>query len=242
MRVPRRVLRRVLRVAVLSALSIALVAAGAQWLVHQSFLRVQHVVVTGTYHESAASVQAASGLDGHPPMIDVRASTLMARLGAFAWIRGVSVVKHWPSTVVLAVRERTPVAVAFTSAHAVHYVDAAGYDLGPAPLHTNLPTLEFSPRAGSAWPFERVGHGAALVASQLPRAFAAQVSLISEDARGVVTLTLTTPVRFVLGPATDLEAKFVSVASVIAHSHLHAGDVVDVSVPGTLAVTGPPPS
>ena len=234
--------RRVGRAVVLSVLSAALVALGSQWLLHQSFLRVQHVVVTGTHHESAASVRAASGLDGHPPMIDVRASALSARLGAFPWIRGVSVVKQWPSTVLLAVRERTPVAVAFTGTHSVHYVDAAGHDLGPAPFHVNLPTLEFSPRTGSAWPFERAGHGAALVASRLPRAFAAQVSVISEDAQGVVTLKLTTPVRFILGPATDLEAKFVSVASVIAHSHLHAGDVVDVSVPGTLAVTGPPPS
>ena len=229
------------RSTVIGALSLALVAAGTQWFVHQSFLRVQHVEVIGAHHESMLSVRMASGLDAQP-MFDVRTSTVEARLAVFSWIRSVSVVRHWPSTVVLVVRERSPVAVAFTSAHALHYVDAVGHDLGAAPLHVNLPTLEYSPRRGSAWPFEGEGAGAALVASHLPRAFAAQVSVISEDHDGVVTLTMTTPVRFVLGQAIDLEAKFVSIASVIAHSHLHAGDVVDVSVPGTLAVTGPPPS
>ena len=48
---------------------------------------------------------------------------------------------------------------------------------------------------------------------------------------------MTTPVTFILGPATELHAKFVAVASVIAHSTLHPGDVVDVTVPGEMAVT-----
>jgi hypothetical protein len=53
---------------------------------------------------------------------------------------------------------------------------------------------------------------------------------------------MTTPVSFILGVPTQLHAKFVAVASVIAHETLRPGDVVDVSVPGALAVTGPPPS
>jgi hypothetical protein len=45
-----------------------------------------------------------------------------------------------------------------------------------------------------------------------------------------------------LGPPTQLKAKFVAVASVIAHSTLRAGDVVNVTVPDELAVSGPAPS
>jgi hypothetical protein len=63
--------------------------------------------------------------------------------------------------------------------------------------------------------------------------------VISEDAHGDVTLKMTTPVSFVLGPAQNLHAKFVAIASVIAHSTLVPGDVVDVSVPDELAVTPP---
>jgi hypothetical protein len=63
---------------------------------------------------------------------------------------------------------------------------------------------------------------------------------ITDDAQSVVTLKMTTPVTFVLGPPTSLHAKFVAVASVIAHSTLVPGDVVDVTVPDELAVTPPP--
>jgi hypothetical protein len=50
---------------------------------------------------------------------------------------------------------------------------------------------------------------------------------------------MTTPVSFLLGPATNLNAKFVAIASVIAHGTLAPGDVVDVTVPDELAVTPP---
>jgi len=76
----------------------------------------------------------------------------------------------------------------------------------------------------------------------LPPAFASQVSVITEDDHGVVTFKMTTPVTFILGPPTQLHAKFVAIASVIAHSTLRPGDVVDATVPGELAVTGGPPS
>ena len=87
-----------------------------------------------------------------------------------------------------------------------------------------------------------MGRSAAFVASQLPKAFASQVSVITENSHGSVTLEMTTPVSFVLGPPTQLRAKFIAVASVIAHSTLGVGDVVNVTVPDELAVTGPAPS
>jgi len=49
-------------------------------------------------------------------------------------------------------------------------------------------------------------------------------------------------VSFVLGPPTKLKEKFVAIASVIAHTTLKAGDVVNVEAPTVLSVTGPPPA
>ena len=66
--------------------------------------------------------------------------------------------------------------------------------------------------------------------------------MVTVNAGGVVALRMTTPVTFVLGPPTQLHAKFVSIASVIAHATLRPGDVVDVTVPGALTVTGGAPS
>lgn len=216
-------------------------ALAGQWALHQSFFQVQHVSLQGVRHESASRLLAASGLDNHPAMINVSAASIEENLASFPWIESVSLSKHWPNTVIVTVHESSAVAVAFGPHHVLDYVDAFGRNLGPAPMKANLPTLSYVNATKSTWPFERVGRSAALVASQLPRAFSSQVDEVTEDAHGSVTLRMTSPVSFVLGPPTQLEAKFVAVASVIAHSTLRSGDVVNVTVPDELAVSGPPP-
>lgn len=213
-----------------------------QWLLHTSYLRVQHVSFVGVRHERPATVLEASGLAAHPTMFGVSALSIERRLQRFPWIVGVRIEKHWPSTLVVRVHETRPVAVAFGAHHVLEYVDRAGRDLGPAPLSANLPTLEFLRPTTTTWPFLHAGNAAAYVASQLPPAFSAQVALVTEDANGQVVLKMTTPVTFILGTVSQLHAKFVAIASVIAHTTLRPGDVVDATVPDELAVSGPPPS
>lgn len=236
---PRRRLRSLTKWTLGLGLVVTLLALGAQWTLHQSYFRVQHVTFVGLRHESAAAVLAASGLASHPAMIGVNGATIEKNLSSFTWISALQVTKHWPNSVVVSVHESAAVGVAFNAAHVLEFVDDAGRALGPAPRTANLPTLSYLHPTSTTWPFERAGRGAAYVASQLPRAFSSQVSVISEDAHGDVTLKMTTPVSFVLGPAQNLHAKFVAIASVIAHSTLVPGDVVDVSVPDELAVTPP---
>jgi cell division protein FtsQ len=239
---PRRRLFRVARVVVVTALVLATVAVAGEWVLRQSYFRVQHITFVGVRHEPLALVIAASGLEAHPTMMDVNATTVKGNLAQFAWIDSVQLTKHWPNTVVVTVHESSAVAVAFNDHHVLQYVDRQGRDLGTAPLHANLPTLDYVHPRSALWPFEHAGRSAAYVASQLPPAFAAQVSVITEDDHGVVSFEMTTPVTFILGPPTQLHAKFVAIASVIAHSTLRPGDVVDATVPGELAVTGGPPS
>lgn len=237
-RPPRR-LRRMTKWLIGVGVVVTLLAAAAQWTLRQPYFRVQHVTVVGVRHETPSAVLEASGLLAHPSMIGLSDAAIERRLSSFPWIRLVSLQKHWPNSVVLDVRENVAVAVAFNDHHTLDYVDADGASLGPAPLHTNLPTLEFLHPRTSSWPFARAGRAAAYVASQLPPAFSSQVSVITDDAQGSVTLQMTTPVSFILGPPTNLHAKFVAIASVIAHSTLQPGDVVDVTVPDELAVTPP---
>jgi cell division protein FtsQ len=216
----------------------ALVFAG-QWTLHQSYFRVQHVTFVGLRHEGVVDVLAASGLNTHPSMMGLSDATIEHNLSRFPWINSVEVTKHWPNTVVVTVHESVAVAVAFSSSHHLFFVDSAGRALGPAPINVSLPTLQYLNPTSSSWPYERAGRGAAYVASQLPRAFTTQVASITDDAKGSITLHMTTPVTFILGPPTGLHAKFVAIASVIAHSTLVPGDVVDVTVPDELAVTPP---
>jgi cell division protein FtsQ len=234
--------RRALLVVLALATLVIILVSGGEWAVRSSFFRVRHVTIVGARHESAAAVLAASGLASDPPIIDVNVTDLERRLAGFSWIKSVSLTKHWPDHVVVTLTERRPVAVAFAAGHHLVYVDAQGHELGAAPLAADLPTLVYDKPTASTWPFARAGRAAAYVASQLPIAFSRQVATISVDAAGSVSLAMTTPVTFVLGPASNLHAKFVSIASVIAHARLAPGDVVDVTVPGSLAVTGGAPS
>ena len=236
---PRRRARRLFTVVALFVLVLASLGAAGEWVLRQPYFRVQHVTFVGLRHEPLAALLVASGLDAHPTMLNVNAATIKRNLAHFTWIDALSIVKHWPSTLVVTVHESTAVAVAFNSKHVLQYVDVQGRDLGVAPLHANLPTLAFTRVRGATWPFAHAGRSAAYVASRLPPAFSSQVSIITEDAKGVVTLKMTSPVSFILGPPTQLHAKFVAIASVIAHSTLRPGDVVDATVPDELAVTGP---
>ena len=226
-------------VAILSTLAI-----GVRWVLHSSYFAVRDVVVSGEVHESATAVITASGLGSHPAMVDVNAAHIRRALSAFPWIGSVSVVSRWPHTVDLTVHEVTAVAVAFAPHHELVYVSAAGRALGPAPLDANLVTLATTPStlASSSWPFQGPESAAAGVAAQLPPAFANQVREVISDAHGNVTLQLTTPLEFFLGPATNLHAKFVAVASAITHATFAPGDIVDVTTPSELSVTGPSPS
>lgn len=237
-----RRLRPLTRVVLIVGVIVSATVLGGQWALHRSYFEVQHVSLRGVRHESGGQVLAASGLDEHPAMVDVSAASIERHLLAFAWISSVTVSKHWPSTVIVTVHESRATAVAFGPGHVLDYVDAQGRDLGRAPLHANLPTLVYVDATKPTWPFEHAGRSAAQVAAALPRAFASQVDEVTENAHGSVTLTMTSPVSFVLGPATQLRAKFVAVASVIAHSTLAPGDVINVTVPDELAVSGPPPS
>jgi len=233
---------RLAKILVGLGLMVTTVALGGQWVLQQSIFRVQHVTLLGLHHETAGAILAAAGLENHPTMVGVSSGSLEMSLSSFAWIDSVSVSKHWPNSIVVKVHEATPVAVAFDAKHELQFVDARGRDLGPAPLKANYPTLVYLSPKDAIWPYGRAGVAAALVASKLPKAFSAQVSQITVGAAGDVTLKMTTPVSFILGPPTELRAKFVAIASVIAHTTLKPGDVVDVSVPDELAVSGPAPS
>jgi cell division septal protein FtsQ len=225
-----------------TGLTVSVLVVGGAWALRQPFLRVQHVTVLGARHESVNQVLQASGLESHPSMFSLTSATVGRNLSSLPWVKSVTVTERWPNSVTLTVHETSPVAVAFNAKHQLQFVDGQGRDLGPAPLHANYPTLVYLHPRATTWPFERAGVGAALVAARLPRAFSAQVSQITVDASGVVGLKMTTPVTFILGAPVGLRDKFVAIASVIAHSTLGPGDVVDVTVPGELAVTGPSPS
>lgn len=232
----RRQSRRLVYVlAFLVTVTVALL--GGQWILHRPYFCVQHVVVIGNAHESTTMIEQATGLAQHPAMLSLSASHVQRIVEAFPWVAHAVVVQRWPNTVTIRVSETSAVAVSAKGAGWV-YVGRNGAELGPAPASANLPTL-VSQVAGSQWPFTSTAVSGVTVADALPVTLAPQVRQIVVSAQGAVSLVLTTPVRFDLGPPTELSAKFVAIASVIKSTTLVPGDVVDVSIPTEVAVTPP---
>ncbi len=100
---PRRRLRRLTKWLLSLGLIVTALALGAQWILHQSFFRVQSVQFIGLRHESSAAALSVSGLSTHPPMIDVSDAQIKERLSSFPWIDTVKVTKRWPHSLVVTV-------------------------------------------------------------------------------------------------------------------------------------------
>ena len=224
-----------------------LVLSGATYAaLHSSLFSATTVLVTGEHHETARQIERAAGLETAPTMLSIDPATIELRVEtAFPWIATATVTTSWPHTVVIHVVERQPVAAVAGLHGTFVLVDATGRRLGPARPGESLPRIEYTAPVGAGpVPRDQVSGAAEpglIVAASLPVAFAWQVSTIQVSAVGWVSLHLDTPITFLLGPASNLRAKYEDVAAVIARTTLHAGDVIDVSVPQAMTVTGPLP-
>jgi cell division septal protein FtsQ len=69
-----------------AVLVLATLGVASEWVLRQSYFRVQHVTFVGVRHEPLSLVLASSGLESHPTMLDVNAATVKAKLDQFAWI------------------------------------------------------------------------------------------------------------------------------------------------------------
>jgi len=87
----------------------ALVAGG--WVsLHSSILSARVVTVVGDAHAPEAAVVAASGLENHPPLIDVNTGAAAAGVERLPWVAHATVVPHWPDGVVITVQPAKAVA------------------------------------------------------------------------------------------------------------------------------------
>jgi hypothetical protein len=76
-------------------------------------------------------------------LFSLKLSGIERRLLAHTWIKGVTISKHFPQTVSIAVVFREPVAIAQNSEGALHYLDSDGTSFAPLNLKSNsdLPVL-----------------------------------------------------------------------------------------------------
>jgi cell division protein FtsQ len=211
--------RRLLACGVLAAL----VGVAAWILFASSLLGVRRVVVVGTHRLSAAAILAAAAVPRHHPLATLDTGAVARRVDALAAVGGVEVVRDWPGTVRLVVRERTPVAVERGNGRYV-LVDGSGVAFWPVSARpARLPLLDVATGRDRA-AATRAGLS---VLAALPGRLRAQVTAVRAPTPAAVALLLRRHKTVVWGTPGDARRK-IAVLAALLRRH---GHVYDVSTP-----------
>ena len=220
-----------------------LLILGGWAILHSSLFSVRTVRVTGASAIAHDTVIAASGITSGRPLISIDTAAAATSVEAIPFVKSATVSLRWPSSVTIAVTMRTPVADVATGRKFAR-IDATGRVLARSanpptkftPIPLSMDVVGVSPRAPGSWLPSRAAP-AVKVAAKVPPAFRGQVAKVVGNADGTVSLQMTSPVTINLGTADRLRAKFSDIAAIIAGTSLHAGDVIDVSVPQASTIT-----
>lgn len=195
----RRLGRPRLRTIVILALAVVLLGAGATWVLYgSSWLRVDHVSVSGTGVLTPAEVRDAAAVPVGAPMISVDTEGIEARLRRkLPRIDAVDVVRSWPRGIGLKVTERTPVLLLRKGGNFVE-VDDEGVRFATVSRAPNaVPMLELSasrtgPGAASFRRFgtDRLVREAVRVAGALPADVAKQTRTVQVRSYDDISLQL----------------------------------------------------
>jgi len=206
-------------------LLVLLTVFGAGYLVLFSpLLGVRTVEVVGVRSLSAGDVRAAAAVPEREPMLRVDLEEIRRRVKQLSLVADVRVDRSWPSTLVVEVTERVPVAV-FKAEDGQWLVDATGLAYTPATSEeaTGLPELVV-PRAVPDDPATAV---AVRVLTVLPERVRQELLAVTAHSPHDVRLTLSAGREVRWGGARDAERK----AAVLDVLLSRPGKVYDVSAP-----------
>lgn len=206
-----------------------------------SLLGVSHVEVTGAGFVSATDIRTAAAVRAGEPFLGVDTGAVARRVEDLVGVAHADVFRHLPSTVVIDVRLRTPVAavpvpVASGSGTAVaktpasyRLVDASGVafrTVGSVPAGVVVVDLT------NPGPEDPSTLGALAVLGSLPPDLRDKVDHVSALTPVEIQLMLTGGREIVWGDATDNATKARVAASLLGRS----GRVIDVSAPNVVTV------
>jgi cell division protein FtsQ len=232
--------RRRLRL-LLVAVTVPALVLGAMVVLRSSWLSVSHVRVVGERQTPVAAIQRSVAAALHRPLINLDLGRLEQDVDALPWVQHATIRRSWPSTLLVSIAERAPVATVTAGGRFVE-VDATGRVLTlTGSAAAGEPKLSGSAPAG-------IGPGASLgaslggelaVAAALPASLRSRVAVIGPEGDGGVQLSLVQPggARVELGPSTEMQAKLAALETVLAQVDLTGVKVIDLRVPGQPALT-----
>lgn len=222
-----------------SLLAVGALIGGVLAVLHSPLLAARHVSVTGASHTPVAEVLAVSGIDRHPPLIDLDTAAAAASIERLPWVAKATVSRHWPDSVSIDLVERHPVAVVVGAAGDA-LVDAGGRVLAishapPAGLVDIAAAAGAPPVPGSLLP--ATDRPLLSVAAGLATSLRGDVaSLAWQPGRGVLLRLVQGPVAD-LGPDPQMGAVSVALATLLAKVSLAHVVAIDLRVPDAPVLT-----
>jgi cell division septal protein FtsQ len=201
--------RRELRRFLLPALAIIGLALGGWLLLRSPLLQVQEVKVVVAERLDAATLAAASGLEGQN-ILFADTGKAKERLSQMALIKDLSIERRWPGKMVIKVKERQPWGY-WQVKDDVYVIDDEGFVLDNDEPDEGAPTIVQLDSERRWLPGERVEVHAVDLARQLiesaPRSLGRAVVGLEYSDRSGLTVVLEGDLRATFGDDRDLDYK-----------------------------------
>lgn len=225
--------RRALPIA--GGLLVLLVVAGF-WVRDSGFFAVERVTVAGASGPDAPKVEAAlRGAARDMTTLHVDHDELMQAVEAYPTVGGVDVERDLPNELRIVVRERRPVAVLALAGRRVP-LTADGRLLEGSTAPEDLPALAIKSDPGSRLNDAKAKRLLAVVAAA-PDRLRRRARRAFLGKRGL-TLSMNDGPSVYFGSSTDLRAKWLAAARVLADPTAEGATYVDVRVPDRAAAGG----
>ncbi|MGY1807414.1 cell division protein FtsQ/DivIB [Blastococcus sp. SYSU D00669] len=226
--------RRARRLRVLLVLPLLATVAWVVWA--SPLLAVRTVQVDGAGSLTAEEVRDAAGVATGTPLLRVDLDAARARVARLPQVASVQVTRGWPSSVVVTVVERVPLAVVGSDGQRV-LVDAEGvlFDTITGPAPDGVVPLDVA----APGPDDAATRAGLAALAALPAAVRDQLAEAAADDDGEVTLTLTDGTTVLWGEAGESEAKgrvLTALLDQLEAGRLEPAATIDVSAPSAVVL------
>jgi cell division protein FtsQ len=209
----------------------AVVAATAVGLTRSPLVHARTIRVHGASHLTRSDVLRRAQIAVGVNVFMLDAGSAERRLEADPWVMEATIAKHLPSTLVVDIQERSPVAV-IESTGLLRLVAADGTLLDPAGTGVSLPLIA-SDDDELLEPAPAAVRGAARAVARMTQALRRQVAQVSILADGTLRMDLRSGAPVSYGPAVDLVAKAEALQALLRWASAQGAPIAsaDVRVP-----------
>jgi cell division protein FtsQ len=207
------------------------VSASLAWIVlGTSVLGVRRVDVTGSRIATADKVRAVAAVAQGTPLARVDTAAVATRVRTLPSVAEARVSRSWPSTLVITVTERAPVAVTAVNGAFV-VLDAGGVAFGTLPARPDGLTLVRVPSPG---PGDPTTLAALTVAAALPPSLRVHVAAVVAESPTRIRLEVAGGRVIIWGDAEHNDTKGQAAAALLPRP----AKTIDVSAPDVVTTTG----